>query len=56
MSDRADPPEGEAGEVVNPEDLRPQIEVTERDGVTRIDIAEDAETRPGEPDLPDESP
>ena len=55
MSDRGYRPEEEAGEIVNPEDLRPQIEVTERDGVTRIDIAEDAETRPGEPDPPHES-
>ena len=36
-----------ADEVVNPEDLPAQIEVTEHDGVTRIDIAEDAATRPG---------
>ena len=31
------------------EDARPRIEVTERDGVTRIDIAEDAPVRPGDP-------
>ena len=34
--------------IVNPEDLPSQIEVTERDGVTRVDIADDAETRPGD--------
>jgi hypothetical protein len=37
-------------EIVNPEDLPAQIEVTERDGVTRIDIADDAEARPGDAD------
>lgn len=37
-------------EIVNPEDLPAQIEVTEHDGVTRIDIAEDAVTRPGDPE------
>jgi hypothetical protein len=46
MSDRAGRPD-ESGEVVNPEDLPPQVELTEHDGVTRIDIAEDATTRPG---------
>lgn len=35
--------------IVNPEDLPAQIEVTEHDGTTRVDIAEDAATRPGEP-------
>jgi hypothetical protein len=45
MSDRAD--RDETDEIVNPEDLPPQVELTERDGVTRIDIAEDAMTRPG---------
>ncbi|MDQ2661966.1 MAG: multidrug transporter [Actinomycetota bacterium] len=45
-------PEGgpDAAEIVNPEDIAPQIEVTERDGVSRIDISDDAETRPGEVD------
>ncbi len=45
-------PEGgpDDAEIVNPEDIPPQIEVTERDGVARIDIADDAETRPGEVD------
>lgn len=28
-------------------DAAPRIEVTERDGVTRLDIADDAEVRPG---------
>jgi len=46
MSDRADRLD-ETDEIVNPEDLPPQVELTERDGVTRIDIAEDAMTRPG---------
>lgn len=55
MSDRTDRPHDQAGEIVNPEDLPPQVEVTERDGVTRIDIADDATTRPGEPDPPGES-
>ena len=50
MGDRAD--DERVGEIVDPADLPPQIEVSERDGVTRIDIAEDAETRPGEPDPP----
>jgi hypothetical protein len=45
-------PDG-AGEIVNPEDLPAQIEVTERDGVTRIDIADDATIRPGDPGDPD---
>jgi hypothetical protein len=31
------------------EDARPRIEVTEHDGVTRIDIADDAAVRPGDP-------
>ena len=30
-------------------DADPRIEVTEHDGVTRIDIAPDAEVRPGNP-------
>jgi hypothetical protein len=30
-------------------DAAPRIEVTEHDGVTRIDIAEDASVRPGNP-------
>lgn len=51
MSD-ANPAGGEtdrADEIVNPEDLPAQIEVTEHDGVNRIDIADDAATRPGDP-------
>ena len=42
----------EVGEIVDPADLPPQVEVSEHDGITRIDIADDAETRPGEPDPP----
>ena len=42
-------PDG-VGEIVNPEELPAQVEVSEHDGVTRIDIAEHAETRPGEVD------
>ncbi|GAA1836461.1 hypothetical protein [Agromyces salentinus] len=38
-----------ADEIVNPEDLPTQIEVTEHDGITRVDIAEDATIRPGDP-------
>jgi hypothetical protein len=35
-------------------DAAPRIEVTERDGVTRIDIAPDAAVRPGPgPGMPD---
>jgi hypothetical protein len=49
MDDRRDPSD-ESGEIVNPEDLPPQVEVTEHDGVTRIEIAEDATTRPGDSD------
>lgn len=30
-------------------DAAPRIEVSEHDGVTRIDIADDAEVRPGNP-------
>ncbi len=30
-------------------DARPRIEVSEHDGNTRIDIAEDAPVRPGDP-------
>ncbi|KQW05616.1 hypothetical protein ASC66_11600 [Leifsonia sp. Root4] len=41
-----------ADEIVNPEDLPAQIEVTEHDGVTRIDIAADATVRPGDPSAP----
>jgi len=44
----SEPVEG-AGEIVNPEDLPSQIEVTDHDGVTRVDIAEGATVRPGEP-------
>ena len=29
------------------EDAKPRIEVTKRDGVTRIDVADDAAVRPG---------
>ena len=45
-------PEGgpDAAEIVNPEDIPSQVEVTEHDGVSRIDIPDDAETRPGESD------
>ena len=45
-------PGDEAGEIVDPADLPPQVEVSEHDGITRIDIPDDAETRPGEPDPP----
>ena len=31
------------------EDAKPRIEVSEHDGVTRIDIADDAPVRPGDP-------
>lgn len=31
------------------EDARPRIRVSEHDGVTRIDIADDAAVRPGDP-------
>ncbi|MBF0817384.1 hypothetical protein E4U02_13305 [Microbacterium paludicola] len=31
------------------EDAKPRIVVSERDGVKRIDIAEDAPVRPGDP-------
>lgn len=31
-------------------DAAPRIETTERDGVTRIDVAETAVVRPGNPD------
>ena len=48
MSDRTDRPDG--AEIENPEDLPSQVEVSEHDGVTRIDIAEDAITRPGDSD------
>jgi hypothetical protein len=53
MSDRADQPD-RSGEIVNPEDLPAQIELTEHDGVTRLDIAEDATTRPGDPGSADD--
>ena len=43
----SDASEDRVGEVVSPEDLPAQVEVSEQDGVTRIDIADDAETRPG---------
>ncbi|SIT66836.1 hypothetical protein [Microbacterium sp. RU33B] len=32
------------------EDAAPRIDVTTRDGVTRIDIREDAQVRPGDPE------
>ena len=51
MGDRRDP-SAEGGEIVNPEDLPSQVEVTEHDGVTRIEIADDATTRPGDADPP----
>ncbi|MFE6253957.1 hypothetical protein [Agromyces sp. NPDC057865] len=51
MSERNDR-DDEVGEIVDPADLPAQVEVSEHDGVTRIDIAEDAQTRPGEPDPP----
>jgi hypothetical protein len=50
MSDPEITPSDSGEEIVNPEDLPTQIEVTEHDGTTRIDIAEDAVTRPGDPD------
>jgi len=53
MTERSDPPR-ETDEVVNPEDLPSQVHVTERDGVIRIDIAEDAVTRPGDPTSADD--
>ncbi|QEO13979.1 hypothetical protein FLP10_05735 [Agromyces intestinalis] len=40
-------PDRGAEEIVNPEDLPSQVDVTEHDGVTRVDIADDAQTRPG---------
>ncbi|MFF2369113.1 hypothetical protein [Agromyces sp. NPDC058110] len=43
----------ESSEIVNPEDLPSQIEVTESNGVTRIDIADDSETRSGDPERAD---
>lgn len=51
MSDPTDPL-AEAGEIESPEDLPSQVDVTEHDGVTRIDIAEDATIRPGDPAPP----
>lgn len=45
-----DASEDRVGEVTSPEDLPTQVEVSEHDGVTRIDIADDADTRPGEVD------
>ena len=51
MSDRPD--RSDDREIVDPADLPPQVEVSERDGITRIDIADDAETRPSEPDPPE---
>ncbi|MDR6905777.1 hypothetical protein J2X63_001463 [Agromyces sp. 3263] len=47
-----DASEDRIGEVVSPEDLPAQVEVSEHEGVTRIDIANDAETRPGPVDEP----
>lgn len=45
----ADDEHREPGEITNPEDLPQQIEVESDGDITRIDIADDAETRPGEP-------
>ena len=45
-----DASEDRVGEVTSPEDLPTQVEVSEHDGVTRIDIADDADRRPGEVD------
>jgi len=39
----------DASEIPNPEDLPTQIDVETDGDVTRIDIADDAITRPGEP-------
>ncbi|MCR2792185.1 hypothetical protein NQ156_03815 [Microbacterium sp. zg.Y625] len=36
-------------------DADPRIDVTHRDGVTRIDIRDDAAVRPGGPDLDQEA-
>jgi hypothetical protein len=52
MTDETTPRDDERrdpGEITNPEDLPQQIEVESDGDVTRIDIADDAETRPGEP-------
>jgi hypothetical protein len=51
MTDRAE--RDDVGGIVDPADLPAQVEVSEHDGVTRIDVAEDAQTRPGEPDPPE---
>jgi hypothetical protein len=48
-SPNADDEHREPGEITNPEDLPKQIDVESDGDVTRIDIADDAETRPGEP-------
>ena len=37
-----------------PEDARPRIDVTEHDGVTRIDVREDSPVKPPSPDEPAE--
>ena len=42
-----DATEDRVGEVVSPEDLPAQVEVSEHDGNTRIDIAPDAAVLPG---------
>ena len=45
-----DATEDRVGEVVCPEDLPARVGVSEHDCVTRVDIADDAVTRPGEVD------
>ena len=37
-------------------DAAPRIDVTKRDGVTRIDIRDDADVRPGDPTKDQEDP
>ena len=36
------------------DDAAPRIEITEHDGITRIDVRDDAEVRPGGPQVPEE--
>lgn len=36
------------------DDAAPRIDVTEHDGITRIDVRDDAEVRPGGPQVPEE--
>jgi hypothetical protein len=38
-----------AAPKAQPEDAAPRIDVTKRDGVTRIDVRDDAVVRPGDP-------